>query len=727
MSYKKEKVDPITYEILRHRLFSLLQEGRYAMARVSGSPVATEAKETLTSVYKADGSVVLTAAGVFLHVTGVRNEIRFIMENYSENPGIFDEDIFFFNDPYLGGIHANDIASITPLFYEGRLIAWVAALVHTAENGAIEPGGMPGKATEVYHDGICVPGLKVVEKGQERKDVITYLERATRAPAMMILDTKARNAATYAVKKGLLSLIERYGEETMTGVFDRLIEEGEILAREKLKRLPDGSWTEEIYLDHDGLEYRFQKVRCTMTKEGDHLQFDYSGSSSQNPGSANCALPGSVGSLYVALAGVLFWDVPWNEGMIKPVTMNFPEGTLVNCRFPASCAQCPPLPGISISTVASLCISKMLSQYEEFRGDLNAAWSGNMGWLTYGGISQYGGRTGSMLMDPFAGGCGAGFDRDGVDSGGLQMTPESDCADVETYESAGPIFYIFRKHRMDSAGPGKFRGGSGLEVAHMIHNTPGVYFAQHGYGEKTSPSLGIWGGYPAASLIQVFLEDGQKVIEKLKKGKTPWTIEDGMEIEGARKMPPFYGRPATEGMTGMFIVGGGGGYGDPLERDPKKVQKDVEDYIHSFLVAREVYGVVMDEKTYRIDEDATRKKRTEIRKKRLEEGKALKKGKGKSETINITKYFTEYLGVDATREIKCKKCGYVFCDVHENYKEYALMREVVPSTIGPIRPGKEDKDWCIYREFFCPGCATMIQVDSVPAGEYILDNGGPKV
>ena len=228
-------------------------------------------------------------------------------------------------------------------------------------------------------------------------------------------------------------------------------------------------------------------------------------------------------------------------------------------------------------------------------------------------------------------------------------------------------------------------------------------------------------------MLQVFLEDGDKVIEKLQEGKVPWTIEEGMEIEGAKKMPPFYGRLATEGMTGLVIVGGGGGYGDPLERDPEKVKEDVEGYIHSLPVAREVYGVVMDEKTFKIDEEATRKKREKIRKKRLTEGKALKEGKGKKEIKKMQKYFTEYLGINSSNEIQCKKCGYLYCDVNENYKEYALMKEVIPSALGPLRPGKKERDWCIYREFCCPGCATLVQVDSLPANEPILDNGRPKI
>ena len=618
------KIDLITYEILRHRLFSILQEGRYAMARVSGSPVATEAKETMTSIYTKEGDVVLTAAGVFLHITGVVDEIKFIIDNYSKNPGIYDGDIFFFNDPYLGGIHTSDIASIMPVFHEGELIAWVAGLVHTAEIGAIEPGGMPGAATEIYHDGISVPGLKIVEKGELRIDMIRYLEKATRSPAMMILDTKARNAACYALQRGFLELANKYGKESVLAMFDRLISESEVLSRKKLKKLPDGVWYQEVFVDHDGRDYKISRVKCTMTKEKDCITFDYTGTSEQNPGSVNCTWHGAMGSLFVALAGLLFWDVPWNQGMVKPITTIFPEGSLINCRYPASCAQCPPVPGIAITNAAWICISKMLAATDEFRGDLNAAWACGICYMTYGGVDQYGTRTGSALMDPFASGCGAGYDRDGVDSGGVQMTPESDCADVENYEAAGPILYLFRKHRMDSGGPGKFRGGAGLELAHMIHNTPTLYLNEHGVGEKITPTVGIWGGYPASSAVQVFLEDGEEVIKQLKGRNVPWTIEDCLEIKGSKRMPLYYGVMSTEGMAGAFHTPGGAGYGDPIERDPEMVKNDVESFIHSLWVAENVYGVVMDGDPLGIDWEKTEKKRDEIKNERLSRGRKEK-------------------------------------------------------------------------------------------------------
>jgi N-methylhydantoinase B/oxoprolinase/acetone carboxylase alpha subunit len=263
----------------------------------------------------------------------------------------------------------------------------------------------------------------------------------------------------------------------------------------------------------------------------------------------------------------------------------------------------------------------MLAASDEFRGDFNAAWATGICFLSYGGIDQYGTRTGSMLMDPFASGCGAGYDRDGVDSGGIQMTPESDCADVETYEAAGPILYLFRKHRIDSGGPGKFRGGAGLEMAHMVHNTGSLYISEHGVGEKITPTLGMWGGYPSSSAIQVLIEDGELVKKELQKGNVPWTIEDCQKIKGAKQMPLYYGKVVPEGATGAFHTTGGGGYGDPLERKPEKVKNDVESFIHSFEVAENVYGVILDRETCEIDWEKTEKRRKEIKQKRLSRGR----------------------------------------------------------------------------------------------------------
>lgn len=616
-----EEIDPVVYEILKHRLFSYLQEGRHAMAKVSGSPIATEAKETMCAVYNAKGDGVLSAAGVFLHITGIEAEIKYIIENYSDSPGIFDGDIFFFNDPYIGGVHSYDIASIMPIFHKEELIGWVNSLVHSPETGAIEPGGMPAKATEIYHEGFCLPGLKVMEKWEIRNEVFAYLERATRSPAMIVLDTKARNAACLATRKGIIELIERYGLDTIKALFRALQKESSLLARAKLRKLPDGTWTHQTFIEHDGQGYKLQRIKCTMTKEDDHLTFDYTGSSLQGAGSANCAYPGTLGSLFVALASSVFWDVPWNSGMIEPVTLVAPEGTLVNCKYPAACSQCPPMPGIEITVAASVCIGKMLACSEEFKEDLNAGWATTIGFIVFGGIDQYGVRRGSAFMDCFQAGAGAGMDRDGVDTAGAQMTPESCGGDVEGWEIASPVVYLFRNHRVDSAGPGKFRGGSGFEVAYMAHRSPQLYLGFRSTGDKVNSALGIWGGYPGGGSKGILASDGKEVIRQLREQNIPANLEELLQVKGAKAIPAYYSTSAEEGMTIGFVCSGGGGYGDPLEREPEKVKEDVMSFIHSFEVAKNVYGVILDRENFEINWEETKRQRENILKERLRRGK----------------------------------------------------------------------------------------------------------
>jgi N-methylhydantoinase B/oxoprolinase/acetone carboxylase alpha subunit len=181
--------------------------------------------------------------------------------------------------------------------------------------------------------------------------------------------------------------------------------------------------------------------------------------------------------------------------------------------------------------------------------------------------------------------------------------------------------YLFRNHRIDSAGPGKFRGGSGFEVAYMAHNTNELYIGQLSSGDKVNSAQGIWGGYPGGGNQTMFLSDGEEMTRLLKDSNIPSNLEELAQIQGVKNMPSYFGANVTEGATAAGINSGGGGYGDPLERDPKKVRLDVMNYIHSFEMAQNVYGVILDKKTCEIDFDATEKQRRKIIKKRLATGR----------------------------------------------------------------------------------------------------------
>jgi N-methylhydantoinase B len=236
------------------------------------------------------------------------------------------------------------------------------------------------------------------------------------------------------------------------------------MSRAKLANLPDGVWRSREYGDHSGTVERPFKVVCTMMKKGDEITFDYTGSSRQNEGSINATFSGAWGNLFVALASQLFWEVPWNGGMMAPVRLIAPEGSVVNCRFPAAVSQLPPTVGCMITQTACECIHKMFYTAEKYREDVTSGWQGGHGGPYFGGVNQYGAPCAGMILDTFSGGTGGTPTRDGVDTGANMMNPTSRISDVEIIELGMPFMYLGRRNVPDSGGFGKFRGGMGGEA-----------------------------------------------------------------------------------------------------------------------------------------------------------------------------------------------------------------------------------------------------------------------
>ncbi|HLB11468.1 MAG TPA: hydantoinase B/oxoprolinase family protein, partial [Dehalococcoidia bacterium] len=461
-----ETVDPIKYEIFRHRLFSILEEGRTTIGMVSGSPAIVEGGECMVSFYDAEGRLILCAGGILFHVTGSRDAILKTIEWYSQDPGIFEGDQFFYNDPYIAGSHIYDMIMVSPIFHRGKLIAWSGSMTHTGDTGGL----LRGSSKEIFHEGIRYQGIKLVEKGKMRADVFRSITQQCRDPHYVGLDLKARVASNNVATQRFLALVEAYGADFVTSASDRLMEEGEQLARAKLRSLPDGTWRSRMYrsttVSVDGKEVvRPYKAMCTLTKKGEHLTFDATGSSPQNEDHRNATYVCSWSKLFEALAGFTFWDLPWNQGMTNPVTLIAPEGSVVNCKYPASCGL-GTLVGGFLSGAAMDCIARMMYAGGEREG-VNASWRGNFGdggpYYWYGGRNQYGGIVGQGIYDLFGGGQGATPVRDGNHSGGIAESAQSCISDIEFTEMYFPFLYLSRNHMPDSGGCGKFAGGMTLE------------------------------------------------------------------------------------------------------------------------------------------------------------------------------------------------------------------------------------------------------------------------
>jgi N-methylhydantoinase B len=623
-------LSPIEFEILSHRIYSVMNEARQGVMRVSGSPVVCEAGECLFAAYTAEGFTSVTACGLMLHTVGSQGFVQKIIEEQAEHPGINEGDMFYFNDPLVGGIHAADQAILTPLFYDGELYGWLGSLTHTPETGAIEPGGMPPSSRSLVHEGFRLQGLKIVERGKINPAVVNTIKRMVRDPGYVMLDQHAKIAGLNIGKARMTEIVERYGVKTVKQVLQGMIDQSAELAKAKLREIQDGTWRIIMHGDHDCVEYKQWKVHINLTKKDDELEIDFEGTSAENTGPINCMLPGTTGSSFVAIASQLFHETMLNYGLMVPITIKAPEGSMVNVGEYSPCCMCPPYPGCSISTGLTELFAKMFYTRRKYHEDINSGWSTNMVLPFFGGVNQYGITTGTMFFDCFAGGTGAGIDRDGVNTGAAEMNLESNIADCETNEMVAPVMYLWRREAKDSGGAGEYRGGAGLSFCQVAHNTPGMVVGNIGMGSEASTTPSMCGAYPACSTKTITARHINSK-EKLGKGEVPYSIEDIYEMytDAVREEPPQ--SPCEPHPDGSIWANdgqvAGGGMGDPIERDPELVKKDLEDGYISERAALEVYCVIIDSTTNEVNNEATKTAREKVRETRKSTGRIWKEEK----------------------------------------------------------------------------------------------------
>ena len=376
-----------------------------------------------------------------------------IIDVYTENPGIYEGDQYFLNDPYVASTHVFDQMVVKPIFHAGTLVAWTASMTHTADTGGVLRGG----ATEIFHEGVRSSGIKLVERGVLRNDVFRNLTEQCRDPQYVGLDLKSRIAANNVCSRGFMALIEKYGIAFIAAANAKLVADSESMARARLRSLPDGVWQSVCYGTSTNIktgDARIRRVNCTMTKTGDAIEFDLEGTSEQSEDAGNMTLVGAWGQLFVALSSQLFWNVPWNGGMARPVTMRIPEGTFLNCRFPAACGDAPsarcvlPRPRANASRRCSLPPGSTRTSMPPLWYGSGRWWRVNTGGpgFFYGGTSQHGLPVGQGLYDMHGSGFGAAPYRDGVSTGGHMNNPSVGISDIENIELQYPLVYFSRNH-----------------------------------------------------------------------------------------------------------------------------------------------------------------------------------------------------------------------------------------------------------------------------------------
>lgn len=600
-------VDLITFEILSHRLYQIAKEMGTALERVGGTVNTTQMHDYMASLYLANGDVLSAGDSMGWHVACAGFAVKRIIERFEDDGGIHPDDIFLLNDPYLAAIHQSDVYMISPIHFRERLVGWSATFVHVMDIGAMSPGGNSPGATEICHEGIRIPGIKLVDRGELRQDLFDAFINMTRQPVMVGLDLKCEIAANNVAKSRMQSLYKQFGPELVTAVSQEMLHYSEAILRKRIAEIPDGTWSDTGTI-HAGDTW---KVQVTLTKKGDRLLFDFTGSSPQAKKGINLPYHATFGACYEAILCTLAYDLPKNHGALKPIEVIAPPGTVVNPTPPAPVSLNTTSGGATVKFVANSAIMQMLATSEKWQGEVMALNAGHR-LARHAGVNQHGKYYVSTLSEGALDGTGARSYKDGDDTGrGLS------CHNIEWLEANFPLLYLFRRNTTGGAGAGRYRGGTGGESALTVHDAPEgkIKGVALGVAGLRNSGQGMFGGYPGAPSLLV-LREATRVAEMIEKEKLPDQLD---EVGGTARQLPYCEFDIGKNEVLYMRMSSGGGYGDPLEREPERVLNDVENGIVSIEEAREIYGVVLARNDLVLDLAATERERTRLRQERLRE------------------------------------------------------------------------------------------------------------
>ena len=707
MDLASAKVDPITFEVIRHRLQSITDEQAIALKSVSGSPIVTEATDFCCGLYLADGSIVTMGRQVLFHAGTTSQVIKAVIRKCAEDPGINDGDMFIVNNPYDGAVHPPDVSIVCPIFSEGELVAWSGCAAHQLDVGGMVFGSWCSKATEIQQECMIIPPVKLIEKGKIRRDIWEMILAMSRLPFMIGLDFKAMIAANNVAKKRLTGMMKSYGLETVQAVMNGLIELSEKRFRTRLLELPEGTFRGVDFLDHDGHANRIYKIELAVTKDRDSLIYDFSKTSEQAPGFINCTKSGMIGGLFAGTLPMLAYDIPQNQGILNAIKIVAPQGLVNNAKWPAPVSSGTCASVWVTKNVTTSALARLLACSDRYHNEAQAVTDGSMAVLNLSGLNQYGEPFGTMLLDPIMGGAGAYPFKDGLDGSGVFEIPLPSIANVETNENFSPILYLYRRFVPDTGGPGKYRGGRSGGLAFTLHDTDalGAFLTTHGV--ESPNSGGIFGALPGSCNVNLHIKNSH-LLERLSNGDLPSSSEEfgGEAIDLGAKPGQF---KLVPGDIFEYTWQGGGGYGDPLGRDPELVRNDVYNGAVSKGCAEAIYGVALKGAPLEVDLGRTQSLRREIRKKRLE---AAAQPSHKTRPIKGRRLMPmgEYLEVVAIHNrfaVRCK-CGCDLGDADKNWKDQTAVLRVDAEVGGPRRRLHKDLEMV---EFLCPKCGTLLSVD----------------
>lgn len=578
-----DDLDLITLEVIQQFFIATVREMRATMIKTAHSSIIYEGHDFSCALLDAEAQLVAQSEGSPAHVIPLPWQVRQARELFGNTlePG----DVILVNDPYTSGTHLNDVAMIVPFFSGAAdLLAFVVARAHWGDVGGMSPGSISGRATEIFQEGLRIPFVRVHRRGSPVPGLLDLIFANVRIREEREGDFHAMLACCHTAEVRLRELSGRFGIEIVRAGMRALLDRAERRMRAAIGRLAPGTYHYEDYLDSDNLSGRPVLLRVAVTAAGEELRVDFAGSSPQVRGPVNCSLAVAATGAFVALKALLDPHGPINHGAFRPVTVLAPEGSVANARYPAATG------GFSemrrrIESVVMGALAPAAPTY--VAGDHKGASN-----HTYIGSEHPGRRRATIFYEYPAGGTGGFLEHDG--SHALRAWDEGDFGSiqpVEAVEHEHALLVDACELRVDSCGDGTHRGGLGLRREVRLLAGEGT-FSELSDRNVLSP-YGVSGGHAGAPNRFVVQRDGVEIEPSDVPGKVSGFVlrrDDVVVMESA----------------------GGGGYGDPLERDPVLVARDVREGYVSRQRADERYGVVLGDAEV-VDEEATAERRKRLR------------------------------------------------------------------------------------------------------------------
>jgi N-methylhydantoinase B len=712
-------VDPVTFEVLSHRLWSINDEQAMIAARVSGSPAIYEAYDFNCALLTPDGQGLFSGMYIIHHAVPIDILVRKIIDQWPLEE-IHEGDMFFTNDPWSGALHANDGILVSPIFDAGEIVCWTGIVMHEQDVGGPVPGSMTVDSKDRYGEAPIFTPIKMVENYQFRRDIEAAFLCNHRTPELNALGLRARLAALTITHRRIHEVIDEYGRETFLALQRDILDYVERVVRDRVRKIPDGVWEAGSHLDY-GTQEMFE-VRCLLTKRDDSLKLDFAGTAPQVAAPMNSTYSGLMGGCFGNFLLSMFFDVPWAVGAARRILeIEAQEGTIINAISPAPVSVASVMGTWAVQNVVAEAFGKMLMTTEELWDEAQAVWTPSINATVVASVDADGAPLVAPLMECMAGGGGSRAFADGLDTGGLQQSLSSTLPNVESTESRLPLLYVYRKERMDSCGHGRYRGGLGLEYAVLPHKNPNPIAQVTLASAVSQPAAhGLSGGTPAPLQSNVLMRDAA-LSEIFARGRVP-RAEEEIEAAATEVLPAQAMTPVGDSDCRVSLVTGGGGYGDPILRDPTSVETDVRRSRISAQIAREVYGVVIDQNGS-WDAGATEKARDQLRAERLRESRPVSSSQRsraeQAETLHRVADTVQAVLCDGDRALRCTECHERLASYQEDYKRGCHVRELSLSQLSPLN-GRCDDGRMVARQFLCPGCGTAVALDIQQRGAPLM-------